>query len=62
MSFFLLRVNSNIIKELKIFLSMKKVTIIGLGYVGLPLALAIERSKKYDVVGFDISERMLGFL
>lgn len=41
---------------------MKKVTIIGLGYVGLPLALAIERSKKYDVVGFDISERMLGFL
>ncbi len=35
---------------------MKKVSIVGLGYVGLPLALAIERSKKYEVVGFDISK------
>ena len=38
---------------------MKKVSIIGLGYVGLPLALAIERSKKYEVVGFDISEKQV---
>jgi len=35
---------------------MQKVSIIGLGYVGLPLALAIEKSGKYDVVGFDISK------
>jgi len=31
----------------------KKIGIIGLGYVGLPLA--IEFAKKYDVVGFDIN-------
>ena len=33
---------------------MKKISIIGLGYVGLPLAL--EFSKKYLCVGFDISK------
>ena len=32
----------------------KKICIIGLGYVGLPLAHAF--SKKYEVVGFDINE------
>src|SRR5690606_39215106 len=31
-----------------------KLAIIGLGYVGLPLA--IEFAKKYDVLGFDINE------
>ena len=31
----------------------KKICIIGLGYVGLPLAVAF--SKKFKVVGFDIS-------
>jgi len=31
-----------------------KITIIGLGYVGLPLAAAL--AKKYDVVGFDINQ------
>ena len=30
-----------------------KIAIIGLGYVGLPLA--IEFSKKYHVIGFDIN-------
>ncbi|HEX7367026.1 MAG TPA: nucleotide sugar dehydrogenase [Pelobium sp.] len=35
-------------------LADKKIAIIGLGYVGLPLAL--EFAKKYSVVGFDISE------
>ena len=34
-------------------LESKKICIIGLGYVGLPLA--VEFAKKYDVVGFDIS-------
>jgi UDP-N-acetyl-D-galactosamine dehydrogenase len=31
-----------------------KICVIGLGYVGLPLASAF--SKKYEVVGFDISQ------
>jgi len=31
----------------------KKITIVGLGYVGLPLAIAF--SKKYAVVGYDIN-------
>ena len=38
---------------------MKKVSVIGLGYVGLPLALAIVKSKKYIVVGYDISEKQV---
>lgn len=38
---------------------MKKVSIIGLGYVGLPLALAIARSRKYELVGYDISEKQV---
>jgi len=33
---------------------MKKISVIGLGYVGLPLAIAF--SEKYLVVGYDISE------
>ena len=32
----------------------KKIAVLGLGYVGLPLALAFAR--KYSVIGFDISE------
>nr|MBP8689331.1 Vi polysaccharide biosynthesis UDP-N-acetylglucosamine C-6 dehydrogenase TviB [Patescibacteria group bacterium] len=38
---------------------MKQVSVIGLGYVGLPLALAIVKSKKYIVVGYDISEKQV---
>ena len=38
---------------------MQKISIIGLGYVGLPLALAIGKSNKYDVVGFDISKEQV---
>ena len=33
---------------------MKKITIIGLGFVGLPLAIAF--GKKFHVLGFDISK------
>ena len=37
------------------FLSKKnKIAVIGLGYVGLPLA--IEFGKKFEVVGFDLDE------
>lgn len=35
----------------------EKVSVIGLGYVGLPLA--IEFAKKYDVVGYDINKEKL---
>jgi len=37
-----------------------KIAIIGLGYVGLPLA--IEFAKRYDVLGFDINEERVGEL
>jgi UDP-N-acetyl-D-glucosamine/UDP-N-acetyl-D-galactosamine dehydrogenase len=35
----------------------EKISVIGLGYVGLPLA--IEFAKKFDVVGFDVNKRKL---
>lgn len=35
-------------------LETKKIAVIGLGYVGLPLA--VEFGKKFDVIGFDINE------
>jgi len=37
-----------------------KVAVVGLGYVGLPLAFALAR--KHDVVGFDVSERRVAEL
>lgn len=37
-----------------------KIAIIGLGYVGLPLALAF--SKKFDVIGFDINQKRINEL
>jgi UDP-N-acetyl-D-galactosamine dehydrogenase len=37
--------------------SSHKISIIGLGYVGLPLA--IEFGKKYDVLGFDIDQKRI---
>lgn len=39
---------------------MKKIAIIGLGYVGLPLA--VEFGKKYPVVGFDINAKRVAEL
>lgn len=38
-------------------LSQKKIAVIGLGYVGLPLA--IEFAKKYKVLGFDINKERI---
>lgn len=37
--------------------NIKKVAILGLGYVGLPLAIAIEECGKYELIGFDINSR-----
>ena len=34
-----------------------RIAIIGLGYVGLPLAM--EFAKKYKVIGFDINEKRI---
>ena len=46
------------LKEFKYRKLMKlKIGIIGLGYVGLPLA--IEMSKKYDLVGYDKSSKRI---
>ena len=36
----------------------KTIAVIGLGYVGLPLAL--EFSKKYRTIGFDINPKRIG--
>lgn len=41
-------------------LSSKKIGIVGLGYVGLPLA--VEFSKKYKTIGFDINTRRVNEL
>ena len=40
--------------------NIKRVGIIGLGYVGLPLAVAI--AKKYQVIGFDINKQRISEL
>ena len=41
----------------KILARQEKISVIGLGYVGLPLAVAF--SKKTDVIGFDLSEEKI---
>jgi len=41
-------------------ISETKIAVIGLGYVGLPLA--VEFAKKYPVIGFDISEQRIAEL
>ena len=38
-------------------LETAKIAIIGLGYVGLPLA--VEFAKHYDVLGFDINQKRI---
>lgn len=38
----------------------QKIAVIGLGYVGLPLA--VEFGKKYDVIGFDVNENRISAL
>ncbi|MDR1760833.1 MAG: nucleotide sugar dehydrogenase, partial [Bacteroidales bacterium] len=38
----------------------KRIAVLGLGYVGLPLAL--EFAKKYSVIGFDINESRIALM
>ncbi|MBT5185504.1 MAG: nucleotide sugar dehydrogenase [Kordiimonadaceae bacterium] len=40
--------------------SETRIVVVGLGYVGLPLAVAL--AKKFDVIGFDISEQRISEL
>lgn len=42
------------LQDIKLSKSLEKVSVIGLGYVGLPLAIAL--SKKFNVTGFDINK------
>ena len=44
----------------KIYLQNKKIAIIGLGYVGLPLA--VEFGKRRKVIGFDLNEARISEL
>lgn len=44
----------------KISLEKSKITVIGLGYVGLPLA--VEFAKKYPTIGFDINQKRINEL
>lgn len=39
-----------------------RISVIGMGYVGFPLACAIARSKKYEVVGVDISKEKIDLI
>lgn len=41
---------------------MKKVAVIGLGYVGFPLACAIAKTKKYQVCGYDLSKQKIDLI
>jgi len=38
----------------------KKIAVIGLGYVGLPLAIAF--GKKYNVLGYDLNNKRINEL
>jgi UDP-N-acetyl-D-glucosamine/UDP-N-acetyl-D-galactosamine dehydrogenase len=44
----------------KLFNGEAKLSVIGLGYVGLPIAL--EFAKKFSVIGFDINKRRIGLM
>lgn len=41
---------------------IKKVSIIGLGYIGLPTFVALSKTKKYDVVGYDVDPQKIKLL
>ena len=47
----------NLFNGIKIIMKYFKISIIGLGYVGLPLA--IEFGKKFQTIGFDLSKKRI---
>lgn len=54
LQFYLPKFRFNFLQKVYMNIEQSKIAIIGLGYVGLPLA--IEFGKKYDVLGFDINK------
>ena len=46
-----------LIYTIKLFMKNIKIAVVGLGYVGLPLARLF--ATKYPVVGFDINQRRI---
>ena len=42
--------------------SFMRVSILGMGYVGFPLACAIAKNKEYDVYGFDLSKEKIDLI
>jgi UDP-N-acetyl-D-galactosamine dehydrogenase len=54
------RINACFNQPKQIIKKMHKIAIIGLGYVGLPLA--VEMGKKYPVAGYDIDEKRIAEL
>jgi UDP-N-acetyl-D-galactosamine dehydrogenase len=54
------KINNLSISNHNIYLENVRIAIIGLGYVGLPLA--VEFAKKYKVVGFDINTKRIAEL
>lgn len=55
--FYSVKVAKNMSLYEKLLAKEEKIAVIGLGYVGLPVA--IEFAKKYDVIGYDIDENKL---
>lgn len=44
----------------KIINKEEKISLVGLGYVGMPIAVAF--AKKVDVIGYDLNEKRLNFI
>lgn len=44
----------------KIVKKQEKISVIGLGYVGMPLAVAF--AKKVNVIGYDVNEQKNSFI
>ena len=43
----------------KLIAREEKLSLVGLGYVGMPIAVAFSK-RNIDVIGFDISEKKIG--
>lgn len=53
------RVNQMNLYE-KLLNKQEKIAVIGLGYVGMPLAIAF--AKKVDVIGYDFNKKRLNYI
>lgn len=47
---------------MKIIMAIKKIVVIGLGYVGIPLLTAISKTKIYDVNGYDMDPKKINLI